>query len=563
LIALAITGLVGVISLLISGFTMVVATGIAVNQALVGLSLKLPVVVTEFTAADIAARRAALGMKVFTSALKILSVVGIALILPDVMNWARDGIDQIRGFSHEYDDVKERFKQPLGANGDILGVGQKSMADITDFLRTAPPGFEKLARSFGSGVGWGDIAKIDEDLAKLAAYSPANAKKELDGYQKQWLSLGGTQEQFNNVFLDTIRVLDETATSTGVATDEAVQLADAEQTAAEKAENVAARLNLTSDSLKELVTNLAAGSAEFFDFEEMLLDAYDEGHGGLSEFITMLDEQLVSLTGWQTNLATLVANGGTSIVEALAPLGPKGATAIKDAVDLMVSDPTAFAALDEKFRQAAVLSDEGFVSGLLEAAASTTPGAVDAYIKGWNQELAGDPLIPVADTEPAKKEIAGFLVGASGKRIPIYVDVVPGNNGVVIPSGPTTNWQLRPQLALAAGGYITGAGTATSDSIPALLSNREFVINAASTKGNEGILNYLNKYGRLPGFASGGSVGGSSSSAIPMSITELGPKSLGVLREGLRSDMQLYLDPMGIARLANKGNKQLANQGAQ
>ena len=58
----------------------------------------------------------------------------------------------------------------------------------------------------------------------------------------------------------------------------------------------------------------------------------------------------------------------------------------------------------------------------------------------------------------------------------------------------------------ATGGLIRGPGTGTSDSIPALLSNGEYVINAAATKRNMAILESINA-GALPKFADGGLVG--------------------------------------------------------
>jgi hypothetical protein len=57
----------------------------------------------------------------------------------------------------------------------------------------------------------------------------------------------------------------------------------------------------------------------------------------------------------------------------------------------------------------------------------------------------------------------------------------------------------------ATGGYITGPGTGTSDSIAAMISNGEYVINAKATKENLGLLNAIN-YGKLPKFATGGLV---------------------------------------------------------
>ena len=47
-------------------------------------------------------------------------------------------------------------------------------------------------------------------------------------------------------------------------------------------------------------------------------------------------------------------------------------------------------------------------------------------------------------------------------------------------------------VAKASGGYISGAGTGTSDSIPARLSDGEYVINAASTRRNRGLLDKIN-----------------------------------------------------------------------
>lgn len=64
--------------------------------------------------------------------------------------------------------------------------------------------------------------------------------------------------------------------------------------------------------------------------------------------------------------------------------------------------------------------------------------------------------------------------------------------------------------SFASGGMISGPGTGTSDSIPAMLSNGEYVINAEAVR-RIGVprLNALNS-GMLPHFANGGYVGGYS-----------------------------------------------------
>ncbi|OUY09033.1 hypothetical protein [Acinetobacter populi] len=93
---------------------------------------------------------------------------------------------------------------------------------------------------------------------------------------------------------------------------------------------------------------------------------------------------------------------------------------------------------------------------------------------------------------------------------------------------PGTVWQKMGAAALAAvesgtfvsliqaatpqgfstGGPVKGPGTTTSDSILALLSNEEYVLKAKAVKGiGIDTANYINKYGELPAFATGGYVG--------------------------------------------------------
>ncbi|WP_421695481.1 hypothetical protein [Aestuariivirga sp.] len=58
----------------------------------------------------------------------------------------------------------------------------------------------------------------------------------------------------------------------------------------------------------------------------------------------------------------------------------------------------------------------------------------------------------------------------------------------------------------ARGGHISGPGSGTSDSIPAMVSNGEFIVTAAATSKHRALLEAINS-GRLPAFASGGHVG--------------------------------------------------------
>jgi hypothetical protein len=78
---------------------------------------------------------------------------------------------------------------------------------------------------------------------------------------------------------------------------------------------------------------------------------------------------------------------------------------------------------------------------------------------------------------------------------------------------PNAAWEAK--YGVASGGYISGPGTPTSDSIPAMLSDGEYVIKAASVnKFGKNFLDSINA-GKLPGFKKGGMTGGGSSKSTP------------------------------------------------
>lgn len=84
--------------------------------------------------------------------------------------------------------------------------------------------------------------------------------------------------------------------------------------------------------------------------------------------------------------------------------------------------------------------------------------------------------------------------------------------------GFAARWKGAFGKAFASGGSVAGPGTGTSDSIPAMLSNGEYVLNAqAVDRLGVPFLNGLNT-GRLRGFASGGLVGSSGAYNRPASV---------------------------------------------
>jgi hypothetical protein len=117
-------------------------------------------------------------------------------------------------------------------------------------------------------------------------------------------------------------------------------------------------------------------------------------------------------------------------------------------------------------------------------------------IAGQLKAFAGVPIPGYAIAQA----IATGLVGFKAVSDIVSVKVPESTVATSVPSGPSVS---KPR-GLAMGGYVSGGGTSTSDSIPALLSNGESVINAASTKMFMPLLSTINQIGGGRQFASGG-----------------------------------------------------------
>lgn len=101
---------------------------------------------------------------------------------------------------------------------------------------------------------------------------------------------------------------------------------------------------------------------------------------------------------------------------------------------------------------------------------------------------AGMPWVAI-NTASAALSIASTIASAA-KSIREINSAGGGNSSGGAGAAP------KPSASkFAAGGYVSGAGTGVSDSIPAMLSNGESVINANSTAMFGGLLNQINQAG--------------------------------------------------------------------
>lgn len=130
-------------------------------------------------------------------------------------------------------------------------------------------------------------------------------------------------------------------------------------------------------------------------------------------------------------------------------------------------------------------------------------GAITDWITG--AQSFGDAMKSIL------KQLIAQLIQAA-----IYATIVAACTGGG--GGFAARWKGAFGKGLASGGSVDGPGTGTSDSIPAMLSNGEYVLNAqAVDRLGVPFLNGLNT-GRLRGFASGGLVGSGGAYNRPVSV---------------------------------------------
>lgn len=157
--------------------------------------------------------------------------------------------------------------------------------------------------------------------------------------------------------------------------------------------------------------------------------------------------------------------------------------------------------------QASVTSDQGGTSGItaLNTTAQTAASALSLFggttSKG-STLLSGYNVIQGvinATTKPAEATATASATVAIASLTPAAYAASAALYAIQASS-------FIPGIHAATGGYISGAGTSTSDSIPAALSNGEYVLTAA-TVNRIGVpaLDALNN-GKIPHFAAGGLV---------------------------------------------------------
>ena len=171
------------------------------------------------------------------------------------------------------------------------------------------------------------------------------------------------------------------------------------------------------------------------------------------------------------------------------------------------------------------------------SSAALAEGTAQTAKVGFPQNI---PLL-IAYAAQAAGIISAVLSAVRGAKASTAEAQSIGTEGV--PNTPKP--QINVVATRAAGGFISGAGTSTSDSIPTLLSNGEFIVNARAAARFGGLLNTINSMGNSPQFAMGGlaSLAGSSNNIsldnTPLTQMMSQPIKAYVTTQDMTSNQQL------------------------
>lgn len=273
------------------------------------------------------------------------------------------------------------------------------------------------------------------------------------------------------------------------------------------------RLNLemqTNDRLLQLQTELANAT------DEKQRQALQGQIDAINEF---LPQQLAAMqAGWaQIDQAMLnPINGWTAAVQNFG----NQARDIAGQTEYIFS--SAFNNISTDITDA-IMDGQLSFSTLGDIASNVVRDIIAGFVKMGVQMALNAALNATLGTAAASQSmiLAGTTATAWAPAAAMASLATLGANSVPAATALTSTTALATSLAVipgfATGGYVSGAGTGTSDSIMARLSDGEFVVNAAATKRNRALLEAINSNERV----SAAGRGGSTTSTQPSSSSQV------------------------------------------
>ena len=465
--------------------------------------------------------------------------IGVA----DLVAAYEQGGKAVDDFKARFDKWRSAQNDPVtrDANIDVTALGNSYAALGRDIdgarkvFEVSKDATDKLAASTAAAVGPTEaVTAADKERARILADTAKDneaAIKAAKDYAQALLDLHDAQVGASDANIGLQQSLADANDRLGKRADLTKQLADAEKKARsagadpDKIATATERLRIAEKKLAEgrakgtkgsALDSLQAGvSSAQRALDKATSQGGDAAKSAAAEVQRLKDE----LAGYAKTL-DLTTQAGRDNQKSLNTIAGQAKSAAKANLEAGQSQATVNKQMDDaraKFIQTA----QGF--GASKKAAEDmatqyglTRDTVDEYNRTVDKIVPVKPTKIVADTSQAKpvvQDIQDRVQGIKDRNIAIRAHVV-GLEEITSKIDAATQPRtlmirsktldiLDSQNRRAGGGYISGPGTGTSDSIPAWLSNGEYVIKAAAVaKYGAGLLNSINSMR----FAQGGYV---------------------------------------------------------
>ena len=380
-----------------------------------------------------------------------------------------------------------------GMNGDLIGAWTA--------FRTGGDNVAHFDKALADLVAAGDTEKAAALVASLGL-STEEAKAKLPEYTR---ALGETTKFTGDYAV----VLDDAGDSSLSFMDAVGKMADKERTAFDITKELAQAASDLKTALDELggkaisVDGATSGLQQAYDdaaeAAKKLGEETDRAKDAVIGNGTALDLSTEAgrtaqgaLEGIATKadtLATAMDAAGASTSSIKDAMGDARAEFVQNAIDMGLNETAANALADSY----GLIPDDIATEVQLkkDAEAKAKAEEVRRTIGLIPEERRTVTVLPTADSAVAAAErVRGAIV--SIPRTWSTTVVIKDQNGN----------NIRQPLGVATGGYVRGAGTGTSDSIPARLSNGEYVIRASSvSRAGVALLDDLNDNGVIDNVA--------------------------------------------------------------
>lgn len=279
----------------------------------------------------------------------------------------------------------------------------------------------------------------------------------------------------------------------------------ANATSEKQRQDLQAQIDLTNEFLPKQLEAMQAGWAQM---DQAMLNPINGWTAAVQNFGT----QAMNIAGQtqsifsgafssiSTSITTALASGSLS----LSTLGDIGRTVVSEILSGFIRMGVQIginSALSAAFSAKEIAQSTTETSIKVGGAAAVATAKVAADGVATASSLAATATVQAAQVAAAGSTLAAWLPAA-------LVASVGSFGAAAIVGGTALLAAFALTRGFSTGGHVSGPGTGTSDSIPARLSDGEFVVNAAATKRNRGLLEAINSNERVS--VAGGGGGGVS-----------------------------------------------------